>query len=168
MEPEVEPEVEPVEPEVEPVEPEIIPEEPEPVMEIEPDAEPEITSEAVPAFEPEPKSEAVQSSAGCGAGTVMVNGVCQLAKTSGTSMAIEPMYIVIAAVAIGGGAGGALFALKRGSGTPKPAREELEEYESKYVARKPAEKKETSSSCSNCGNTLKPTAKFCGKCGNQV
>ena len=51
---------------------------------------------------------------------------------------------------------------------PKPAREELEEYESKYVARKPAEKKETSSSCSNCGNTLKPTAKFCGKCGNQI
>ena len=156
-------------PSVEPeVEPEIIPEEPEPVMEIEPDAEPEMTSEAVPAFEPEPKSEAAQSSAGCGAGTVMVNGVCQLAKTSGTSMAIEPMYIVIAAVAIGGGAVGALFALKRGSGTPKPAREELEEYESRYVARKPTEKKETSSSCSNCGTSLKPTAKFCGSCGTPV
>jgi len=139
-----------------------------PVMNLEPDAEPETTSEAVPAFEPEPKSEAAQSSAGCGAGTVMVNGVCQLAKTSGTSMEIEPMYIVIAAVAIGGGAVGALFVLKRGSGTPKPAREELEEYESKYVARKPAEKKETSSSCSNCGNTLKPTAKFCGSCGTPV
>ena len=164
----VEPEVEPVEPEVEPVEPEIIPEEPEPITDLEPDAEPEMTSGEEPTFEPTTKSEAVQSSAGCGAGTVMVNGVCQLAKTSGTSMAIEPMYIVIAAVAIGGGAVGALFALKRGSGTPKPAREELEEYESKYVARKPAEKKETSSSCSNCGNSLKPTAKFCGKCGNQV
>ena len=48
---------------------------------------------------------------------------------------------------------------------PKPAREELEEYESKYVARKPAEKKETSSSCNSCGTRLKPTAKFCGKCG---
>ena len=57
----------------------------------------------------------------------------------------------------------------KGSGTlPKPAREDLEEYESKYVARKPAEKKETSSSCSNCGNTLKPTAKFCGSCGTPV
>jgi len=171
VEPEVEPEepeVEPVEPEVEPVEPEIIPEEPEPVMEIGPDAEPEMTSEAVPAFEPEPKSEAAQTSAGCGAGTVMVNGVCQVAKTSGTSMAIEPMYIVIAAVAVGGVAVGALFALKRGSGTPKPAREGLEEYESKYVARKPAEKKETSSSCSNCGTSLKPTAKFCGSCGTPV
>ena len=111
---------------------------------------------------------APESSEGCGAGTVMVNGVCQVAKTSGTSMAIEPMYIVIAAVAIGGGAVGALFVLKRGSGTPKPAREELEEYESKYVARKPAEKKETSSSCSNCGNSLKPTAKFCGGCGTPV
>ena len=51
---------------------------------------------------------------------------------------------------------------------PKPAREELEEYESRYVARKPAEKKETSSSCSNCGKQLKPTAKFCGKCGNRI
>jgi len=31
--------------------------------------------------------------------------------------------------------------------------------------RKPAKKKETSASCSNCGKKLKPTAKFCGKCG---
>ena len=107
-----------------------------------------------------------ESNDGCGTGTVMVNGVCQLAQTSGTSMAIEPIYIVIAAVAIGGGAVGALFALKRGSGTPKPAREEIEEYESRYVARKPAEKKETSSSCDNCGAAFKkPDAKFCGECG---
>ena len=56
----------------------------------------------------------------------------------------------------------------KGSGTlPKPAREDLEEYESKYVARKPAEKKETSSSCDNCGAKLKLTAKFCGRCGTQ-
>ena len=54
----------------------------------------------------------------------------------------------------------------KGSGAvPKPAREELEEYESGYVARKPAEKKETSSSCNSCGKSLKPTAKFCGSCG---
>ena len=159
--------------------------EPEPEAEPVPEAEPEAEPKAEP--EPEVKSEASQtadgcgegtvlvdgvcqltpqeSSGGCGAGTVMVNGVCQLAKTSGTSMSIEPMYIVIAAVAVGGGAVGALFALKRGSGTPKPAREELEEYESRYVARKPAEKRETSAFCNNCGNKLKPTAKFCGKCG---
>jgi hypothetical protein len=57
----------------------------------------------------------------------------------------------------------------KGSGSlPKPAREELEEYESKYVARKPAKKKETSSSCSNCEKPLKPTAKFCGKCGTPI
>ena len=31
--------------------------------------------------------------------------------------------------------------------------------------RKPAESRPTSSSCSNCGNTLNPTAKFCGGCG---
>ena len=128
---------------------------------------------AEPISEPTTKSEASQSSAGCGAGTVMVNGVCQIAKTSGTSMAIEPIYIVIAAVAVGGGAVGALFALKRGSGTPKPRRQDLDEYESRYVSkqkrkptsRRPAKKEETSSSCSNCGNTLIPKAKFCGSCG---
>ena len=112
-------------------------------------------------------------SGGCGEGTVLVDGVCQLAKTgspfnvlSGTT--IELLYVVIGAVVVGGGIVGALFAVRRGSsGTkvPKPAREELEEYESRYVARKPAEKKETSSSCSNCGKSLKPTAKFCGECG---
>ena len=155
--------------------PELFEEEPEPEPIAQQVAEPEVKSQTtaecdqgmiavdgICRFAPEESSE------GCGAGTVMVNGVCQVAKTSGTSMAIEPMYIVIAAVAIGGGAVGALFALKRGSGTPKPAREELEEYESKYVARKPAEKKETSEFCENCGKKLKTTAKFCGGCGTKV
>ncbi len=104
-----------------------------------------------------------ESNDGCGQGTVMVNGVCQLDKSSGGS--IPPLYIAGGAAAIGAAIIGIVFAVKRGSGTPKPAREELEEYESKYVARKPAEKKETSSSCNSCGTRLKPTAKFCGKCG---
>jgi len=104
-----------------------------------------------------------ESNDGCGAGTVMVNGVCQLDKSSGSS--IPPLYIAGGAAAIGAAIIGIVFAVKRGSGTPKPAREELEEYESRYVARKPAEKKETSSSCNSCGTRLKPTAKFCGKCG---
>ena len=105
----------------------------------------------------------VESSDGCGQGTVLVNGVCQLDKSSGSS--IPPLYIAGGAAAIGAAIIGIVFAVKRGSGTPKPAREELEEYESRYVARKPAEKKETSSSCNSCGTRLKPTAKFCGKCG---
>ena len=41
------------------------------------------------------------------------------------------------------------------SKTPKPAKQ------------KPVEKKETSSSCSNGGKKLKPTAKFCGGCGSK-
>jgi len=112
----------------------------------------------------------VESSEGCGEGTVMVNGVCELAKTSGTSTSIEPFYIVIGVVAIGGIIG-AIAVARRGSKTSKPAKQDLEEYEEKYIAKqkpakqKPAEKKETSSSCSNCGNTLKPEAKFCGQCG---
>ena len=56
----------------------------------------------------------------------------------------------------------------------KPARQDLDDYEEQYLARqgqrprpKPAETRSTSSSCSNCGKPLKPTAKFCGKCGSK-
>jgi len=102
-------------------------------------------------------------SGGCGEGTVLKGDTCVLAESSGTSIPL--LYIAGGAAAIGAAIIGIVFAVKRGSGTPKPAREELEEYESRYVARKPAEKKETSSSCNSCGTRLKPTAKFCGKCG---
>ena len=114
-----------------------------------------------------------ESNDGCGTGTVMVNGVCQLDKSSGSS--IPPLYIAGGAAAIGAAIIGIVFAVRRGSGgtsTPKPAKKELEEYEEKYLAkekpnRKSAEKKETSSSCSNCGKPLKPEAKFCGQCGSK-
>jgi len=111
-----------------------------------------------------------ESKDGCGEGTVLVDGVCQLAKTSGISMSIEPLYIVIGVVAIGGIIG-AIAVARRGSKISKPAKQDLEEYEEKYLAKekpakqKPAEKKETSSSCTNCGKPLKPEAKFCGGCG---
>ena len=114
-----------------------------------------------------------ESNDGCGAGTVMVNGVCQLDKSSGGS--IPPLYIAGGAAAIGAAIIGIVFAVRRGSsGTsaPKPARQDLDDYESKYLARqgqrpspKPAEKKETSVFCENCGKALKPMAKFCGGCG---
>ena len=112
-------------------------------------------------------------SSGCGEGTVLVNGVCQLSGSSGTS--IPPLYIAGGAVAIGVAVIGIVFAVRRGSGgtsTPKPARQDVEDYESQYLARqgqrpspKPAEARQTSSSCNSCGNRLKPNAKFCGKCG---
>ena len=75
---------------------------------------------------------------GCGAGTVMVNGVCQLDKTTTTSMSIEPLYIAIGAVAIGAAIVGIIFAVRRGSGgtkRPKPVRQDLEEYEEQYLRR---------------------------------
>jgi len=115
----------------------------------------------------------VESSEGCGAGTVMVNGVCQLDKSSGSS--IPPLYIAGGAAAIGAAIIGIVFVVKRGSGgtsTPKPARQDLDDYEDQYLrrqgqrpTRKLAETRQTSSSCSNCGKPLKPTAKFCGGCG---
>ena len=114
-------------------------------------------------------------SSGCGEGTVLVNGVCQLSGSSGTS--IPPLYIAGGAAAIGAAIIGIVFAVRRGSSgttTAKPAKQDLKEYESKYLAKqdvepspKPAETKPTSSSCNSCGARLKPTAKFCGKCGSK-
>jgi len=122
-----------------------------------------------------------ESNDGCGQGTVLVDGVCQLAKTGSpfnilSGSTIEPLYIVIGAVAVGGGIVGIVFAVRRGSGgtkRPKPARQDLDDYESQYLAGqgqrpspKPAETRQTSSSCNNCGARLKPAAKFCGQCGS--
>jgi len=117
----------------------------------------------------------VESSDGCGQGTVMVNGVCQLDKSSGTS--IPPLYIAGGAAVIGGAIIGIVFAVKRGSSgtsTPKPARQDLDDYEEQYLrrqgqrpTRKPAESRSTTPSCNSCGRPLKPAAKFCGKCGTQ-
>ena len=114
-----------------------------------------------------------ESSDGCGEGTVMVNGVCQLDKSSGSS--IPPLYIAGGAAAIGAAIIGIIFAVRRGSGgtsTPKPARQDLDDYEDQYLrrqgqrpTRKPAETRPTSSSCNSCGKPLKPEAKFCGGCG---
>jgi len=105
----------------------------------------------------------VESSEGCGQGTVMVNGVCQLDKSSGGS--IPPLYIAGGAAVIGAAIIGIVFAVRRGSGgtsTPKSARQDLEDYEDQYLRRqgqrpspKPAEKKESSMFCDSCGAAFK-------------
>ena len=114
-------------------------------------------------------------SSGCGEGTVLKGDTCVLAESSGTS--IPPLYIAGGAVAIGAAVIGIIFVVRRGSGgtsTPKPAKQDLDDYESKYLARqgqrsspKPAETRPTSAFCNSCGKPLKPTAKFCGKCGSK-
>ena len=116
-----------------------------------------------------------ESNDGCGQGTVMVNGVCQLDKSSGTS--IPSLYIAGGAAVIGAAIIGIVFAVRRGSSgtsTPKPATQDLDDYEDQYLRRqgqrpslKPAETRPTSSSCNSCGRPLKPAAKFCGKCGSK-
>ena len=110
-----------------------------------------------------------ESNDGCGEGTVLVDGVCQLDESSGTS--IPSLYIAGGAAAIAAVVIGIVFAYSRNSNTPTTSKQDLEEYEEKYLAKeKPAkqksvEKKETSAFCENCGKPLKPTAKFCGGCG---
>ena len=100
-----------------------------------------------------------ETSGGCGPGTMMVDGVCELdEKTESSSMSIEPLYIIIAVVAIGGIVG-AVAVAKRGSKAPKPTQQEPEH------TQRLAERIETSEFCQNCGTSLKPGARFCGKCG---
>jgi len=86
------------------------------------------------------------------------SGVFEEAESKSVLTLIQPLYIIIGVVAIGGIIG-AIAVAKRGSKTPKPAAKP------KSAKQKPAKKKETSAFCENCGNSLKPTAKFCGKCG---
>ena len=111
-----------------------------------------------------------ESNDGCGEGTVLVDGVCQVDESSGTS--IPPLYIAGGAAAIGAAVIGVVFAYSRNSKTPKTTKQNLEEYEEQYLAEqnvepspKPAEKEETSAFCTGCGASLKPEAMFCGKCG---
>jgi len=92
-----------------------------------------------------------------------------LGNIKSSFMPIEPLYIIIGVVAIGGVIG-AIAVAKRGSKTPKPTKQKPKpvKQKPKPVKQKPVEKKETSAFCENCGNTLNPKAKFCGSCGNQV
>ena len=104
---------------------------------------------------------AEESSEGCGPGTVMVDGVCELDKTAkSASTSIEPLYIVIAVVTIGGVVG-AIFAVRKGSKTPKPTQQEPKRVKTSV------ETKEASEFCQSCGTSLKPEVRFCGKCGSR-
>ena len=101
-----------------------------------------------------------ETSGGCGPGTMMVDGVCELDEENvSPSMSIEPLYIIVAAVAVGG-AVAAIFVIKKGSGGAKPARQEP-----RRTLERPTERVETSAFCQGCGAELKLGTKFCGKCG---
>ena len=103
-----------------------------------------------------------ESSTGCGPGTVMVDGVCSLdEKTESTSMSIEPLYVIIAVVAIGGVIGG-VFAVRKGSKTPKSSAEGSKKKETDWGT---MEQPTSSEFCQSCGASLKSGARFCGQCG---
>ena len=74
----------------------------------------------------------IESSEGCGAGTVMVNGVCQLDNSSGSR--IPPIYIVGAAAAIGAAIIGIVSAVRRGSKTSKPQQSEPSQPQTQSVS----------------------------------
>ena len=66
----------------------------------------------------------------------------------------EIIYVLVAAVAVGGGIG-AIFIIKKGSNAPKPVQQES-----------PSRRQKTVLFCGKCGSSLISGARFCGKCGN--
>ncbi len=86
--------------------------------------------------------------------------------------------VIIGAATIVAAIVGIVFAVRRRSGgtkRPKPARQDLEDYEEQYLQRqgqrprrRHAKSRPTSSSCNSCGKPLKPTVKFCGSCGTRI
>ena len=66
----------------------------------------------------------------------------------------EIIYVLIAAVAVGGGIG-AIFIIKKGSNAPKSVQQES-----------PSRRQKTVLFCGKCGISLIPGARFCGKCGS--
>jgi len=75
----------------------------------------------------------------------------QTAQESGGN---EIVYVLVAAVAVGGGIG-AIFFIKKGS---KPSTAVQQE--------SPSRRQKTVLFCGKCGSSLIPGARFCGKCGN--
>ena len=74
-------------------------------------------------------------------------------QTTQESGGNEIVYVLVAAVAVGGVIG-AVFFIKKGSKASAVQRES------------PSRRQKTVLLCSNCGKPLKPAAKFCGKCGS--
>ena len=74
-------------------------------------------------------------------------------QTTQESGGNEIVYVLVAAVAVGGVIG-AVFFIKKGSKASAVQRES------------PSRKQKTVLFCGNCGKPLKPKAKFCGKCGS--
>jgi len=75
-------------------------------------------------------------------------------QTTQESGGNEIVYVLVAAVAVGGVIG-AVFFIKKGSNAPRPVQQES-----------PSRRQTTVLFCTKCGNPLKPKAKFCGKCGS--
>ena len=94
--------------------------------------------ETKPVFETEVKFEAAQASGICGEGTMLVDGVCEVTKASGTI--IEPLYILIGAFAIVGGIVVTVFAVKIGTKPAKPVKRIRRIQRKKQVRRKPRKK----------------------------
>ena len=117
-------------------------------------------------------SEESKISGGCGEGTVLVNGVCQLAEpvdASRPDTLTGMMFVLIVVGILSPVIIIPLIRYRKSKTNWKKQVKKTEQYpEKQKPRRKPAKKKETSASCSNCGNTLNPKAKFCGGCGTPV
>jgi ribosomal protein L37E len=114
-------------------------------------------------------SEESKISGGCGEGTVLVNGVCQLAEPVDASRPDTFMGMMFVLIVVGILAPIIIIPLiryRKSVNMTQSTSKKIEQYPEKQKPKqKPAKKKETSAFCENCGNTLNPKAKFCGSCG---
>ena len=109
-------------------------------------------------------SEESKISGGCGEGTVLVNGVCQLAKPVDASRPDTFTGMMFVLIVVGILVPIIIIPLIRYRKSVNMTQSTSKKIERK-PSQKPAKKKETSAFCENCGNTLNPKAKFCGSCG---
>jgi len=105
----------------------------------------------------EVKAEQAQTSGGCGEGTVMVNGVCQLADNSVSDAASVAAIGLLVVIGIPVIIIIVIVILiKRRKNTPELV---------KQKPKKEIQKKGTAPFCSQCGTQYRTDAKFCGGCG---
>ena len=109
-------------------------------------------------------SEESKISGGCGEGTVLVNGVCQLAEPVDASRPDTFTGMMFVLIVVGILVPIIIIPLIRYRKSVNMTQSTSKKIERK-PSQKPAKKKETSAFCENCGNTLNPKAKFCGSCG---
>ena len=104
-----------------------------------------------------------ESSTACGSGTTLVDGVCELDETTKSSFNVHRATLHHNCSCCNRRNNwGCRCCKERIKSTAKSVQQESVTRER---IKTPPETKESSEFCQSCGTSLKPAARFCGKCG---